>query len=66
MKKVTKQPTLKKVRSHTNHDIYYTYSHWEPKEIEGVKFIPVVKNPPSNHQTQVLHYMRKDSLEYVK
>jgi hypothetical protein len=64
MKTLNRQ-ILKKVRSHTNHDIYYTFSHWEPKEIEGVKFIPVVKNPPNN-QTQTIHYMRKDSLEYVK
>jgi hypothetical protein len=64
MKTLNKQ-ILKKVRSYTNQDIYYTFSHWEPKEIEGVKFIPVVKNPPSNH-TQTIHYMRKDSLEYVK
>lgn len=63
--KTAKKQTLRKVRSHTNHDIYYTYTHWETKEIDGVTFIPVVKNPPS-HQTQTLHYMRKDSLEYIK
>ena len=68
MKKLTKpsKHILKKVRSRTNQDILYTYTHWAPKEIDGVQFIPVVKNPPSDHQTQVLHYMRKDSLEYIK
>jgi hypothetical protein len=56
---------LKKVRSKTNSDIYYTYSNWTPKEIEGITFIPVVKNIPTS-ETQVIHYMCKDNLEYVK
>ena len=56
---------LKKVRSKTNSDIYYTYSNWETKEIEGITFIPVVKSSNKN-QNQVVHYMRKDNVEYVK
>jgi hypothetical protein len=59
-------PVLKKVRSKTNSDIFYTYSHWKPNEIDGVTFIPVVKFLPTNSETQVVHYMRKDNLEYVK
>lgn len=47
-------------------EIYYTFSHWESKEIEGVQFIPVNKMPPSQGVTQQIHYMRKDSLEKVK
>jgi len=47
-------------------DIYYSYVGWPSKEIEGVTFIPVVKNDPSDSTTQVLHYMRKDSLEKIK
>ena len=47
-------------------DIYYTFANWPSKEIEGVTFLPVVKNDPSDNKTQVLHYMRKDSLEKLK
>ena len=61
----TAKPLLKKVRSKTNSDVYYTYSNWETKEIEGVTFIPVVKQMPSD-KTQVTFYMRKDNLEVVK
>jgi hypothetical protein len=59
---------LKKVRSKTNSDVYYTYSNWSTNEIDGVTFIPVVKSNPEieKGQTQILHYMRKDGLEYVK
>lgn len=46
-------------------ETYYTYSHWPSKEIDGVSFLPVVKQPPSN-ATQTIHYMRKDSLEKIK
>jgi len=56
---------LKKVRSKMNQDIYYTYSNWASNEIEGITFIPVVKSIPSS-ETQEIHYMRKDNLEYVK
>ena len=56
---------LKKVRSKTNQDIYYTYSNWATNEIEGIISIPVVKDIPSG-ETQVIHYMRKDNLEYIK
>lgn len=47
-------------------EIYYTFSHWEPREIEGVQFIPVHKMMPVQSITQPIHYMRKDSLEKVK
>lgn len=57
---------LKKVKSKTNSDLYYTYSHWEPNEIDGALFIPVVKQEPSHHKTQTILYLRKDSIEYVK
>jgi|APGre2960657373_1045057.scaffolds.fasta_scaffold03229_2 hypothetical protein len=46
-------------------DVYYTLAHWPSKEIDGVLFLPVVKNYPSN-QKQPLHYIRKDSLEKTK
>lgn len=57
---------LQKVRSKTNSDIYYTYRHWEPNEIDGITFIPVVKELPDPKKNQVVHYMRKDNMEYVK
>jgi len=47
-------------------EIYYTYTHWEPNEIEGVTFLAVTKSMPSQDRTQQLHYLRKDSLEAVK
>jgi len=67
MKKLTQNPkeVLKKVRSRTNLDTFYTYSHWPSKEIDGITFVPVVKNLPGV-QTQTLHYMRKDNLEYIR
>jgi hypothetical protein len=63
MKKVNS--ILKKVRSKTNADVYYTYSNWETKEIEGVTFIPVVKEI-SNNKLQHTFWLRKDNVEYVK
>ena len=45
---------------------YYTYSHWETKDIDGVTFLAVVKQPPTQEKTQMLHYMRKDSLKELK
>jgi len=57
---------LKKVRSKTNQDIYYTYSNWATNEIDGITFIPVVKEIPDPKKQLVVHYMRKDNVEYVK
>ena len=57
---------IKKVRSKTNSDIYYTYSNWATNEIDGVTFIPVVKEFPDTKKNQVVHYMRKDNMEFVK
>lgn len=47
-------------------EIYYSYSQWPTKEIDGVEFLPVVKQPPSQSLTQTILYMRKDSLEKVR
>jgi len=47
-------------------EVYYTYTHWPSKDIDGVEFLPVVKQIPSQSITQSIHYMRKDSLEKVK
>ena len=65
MKTVKIKPLLKKVRSKTNSDTYYTFSNWESKEIEGVTFIPVVKEVPSE-KLQHTFWLRKDNVEYVK
>ena len=62
----TIKQTLKKVRYKNGADIFYTYTHWPSKEIDGVEYLSVVKNPPDNSQTQTIHYVRKDSMEYVK
>jgi hypothetical protein len=61
------KPVLKKYRVRNGSgEIYYTYTHWEPNEIEGVTFLPVTKSMPSQDRTQQLHYLRKDSLEAIK
>jgi hypothetical protein len=65
MKTAKIKPQLKKVRSLTNSDTYYTYSNWEAKEIEGVTFIPVVKDLPSERLQQTF-WLRKENVEYVK
>ena len=65
MKTVKIKPLLKKVRSKTNSDTYYTFSNWDTREIEGVTFIPVVKEVPSE-KLQHTFWMRKDNVEYVK
>lgn len=63
MKKV--KSIIRKVRSKTNLDIYYTHSNWETKEIDGVTFIPVVKEVDSK-KLQYTFWLRKDNVEYVK
>lgn len=61
------KPVLKKYRVRNGSgEIYYTYTHWEPNEIEGVTFLPVTKSMPSQDRTQQLHYLRKDCLEAIK
>jgi len=57
---------IKKVRSKTNSEIYYTWSNWETKEIDGVTFIPVVRIRPDGSKLQQTFYMRKENLEFVK
>ena len=47
-------------------DVYYSFPHWTTREIDGVEFLAVVKQPPSQNLTQVIHYIRKDSLEKTK
>lgn len=60
------KPILKKVRAKNGTDTFYTYSNWPVEEIDGEKFIPVVKQMPDPKKNQVVHYMKKDSMEYVK
>lgn len=63
------KPLVSKVRPLGNlTDIYYTYSHWDTKVIDGVEFVSVVKLNPEEHPmgTQLSHLMRKDNLETVK
>jgi hypothetical protein len=57
---------LKKVRSRLNTDTYYTMSDWDLKDIDGVQFVPVVKQIPERNKKQPVFYMRKDNLESVK
>jgi hypothetical protein len=47
-------------------EIYYTFPHWESKEIDGVEFLAVCKHEPSHDRTQQLYYLRKDSMVKVK
>lgn len=64
--KYTKNPILQKVRVKNGGDTYYTYSNWASKEIDGVEFVAVNKNNPSQEHTQPIYWMRKDWLEYIK
>lgn len=57
---------VKKVRSRLNTDTYYTMSDWDLKDIDGVQFVPVVKQVPERNKKQPVFYMRKDNLEAVK
>ncbi len=57
---------IKKVRSRLNTDTYYTMSDWDLKDIDGVQFVPVVKQIPEKNKKQPVFYMRKDNLETIK
>ena len=55
---------LKKVRPLGNlEDIYYTYSNWDTKLIDGVEYVYVIKNVVIRDTPKL---MRKDNLETVK
>jgi hypothetical protein len=63
--KTLKKPQLqvRKVRNKLNpDDIYYTYLG-EIKEIDGIPFIPVFKNVGMR---DMIHWMRKDTMEVIK
>ena len=66
MKKSNQKPKLQKVRLLTNRTEYYTYSHWEPKMIDGQAYLPVNKFVSGENDLREIHYVRKDSVEYVK
>lgn len=58
-----KQNSLIKLRNRvTLTDVFYTYSNWSTKEIDGVTFLPVLKEPNSKN----VFLVRKDSLEKTK
>ena len=60
------KPIIKKVRSRLNTDTYYTMSDWDLKDIDGVQFVPVVKQVPERNKKQPVFYMRRDNLETIK
>ena len=55
-----------RVQVKSTKDIYYTFKHWPTNMIDGVEFIGVNKFEPSQNRTQTIHYLRKDTLEYLK
>ena len=64
MKKSHQKPkeVLRKVRNRLHLDeVYYTYSHWPIREIDGVAFLPVIKEVASTK----VYYMKKDNLEFI-
>lgn len=68
-KKNPEKPILKKVRPLGNlQDVYYTYSHWKSKIVDGIEFIPVTKVDPEKNpmKTNLIYHMRKDNLEVIK
>lgn len=62
----TVKPILKKVRAINGKDIFYTYSNWPITTIDGEEYLSVVKSEPDNKKNQVIRYMKKDIMEYVK
>ena len=58
----TKNEPVKMRNRFTLTDIYYTYPHWDTKEIDGVIFLPVLKDLNSKN----IFFIRKDSLEKTK
>lgn len=62
----TVKPVLQKVRTKTGKDIFYTYSNWPITMIDGEEYLSVVKSEPNNYKNQVMRYMKKDIMEYVK
>ena len=63
MKKITQKPKLIKVRNKLNPDEIYWSLPGETKDIDGITFIPVIKNMGIRDTT---FWMRKDSMEIVK
>ena len=63
MKKITQKPKLIKVRNTLNPDEIYWSFPGETKDIDGVTFIPVIKNMGIRDTP---FWMRKDSMEIVK
>lgn len=47
-------------------EIYYSHPSWGEKEIDGVKFLPVLTEQPTGNMRNTVYWMRKDSLEKVK
>ena len=64
--KTQKKSILKKVRAKISLEEFYTFSDWPSKEIDGVEFIAVNKRLPAGNDTQVIRWLRKDSVEYIK
>ena len=54
---------IRKVRVRATSEVYYTDTAWEAKEIDGIKFIPVIKNIGIRETPKL---MRKDTLEFLK
>ena len=63
---IMKKPYIQKLRSKHNSEIYYTWSNWETKDIDGVVFLPVVRNEPNDLKLQQTFYMKKDNMEFIK
>ena len=63
MKKITQKPKLIKFRNKLNPDEIYWSFPGETKDIDGVTFIPVIKNMGIRDTP---FWMRKDSMEIVK
>jgi len=61
-----KKPYIQKLRTKHNSEIYYTWSNWETKDIDGVDFLAVVREEPNNLKLQQTFYMKKDNMEFIK
>lgn len=64
MKTVEKVKEVKYQNLARPDEFYYSVNTWPTKEVDGVTFISVVRQPIS-HNTQPTHWIRKDSVKRV-
>ena len=65
MKKQDSKLITLRSKIHLN-EVYYTFADWPTREVDGMEFLSVVRQKPTQEKKQSVYYVRKDSLEKVK